>query len=183
MIKLSLRRKDIKRLAVDELAVVFYLRLLFNVALAGLVGLAVMRLADILWNDALEGHRFMFFLAVSLTVYLAWTLHTLFVIRQELRQRDHQTITHTPTFYSWAKATHVVAAFSLLHPFFDTWLAAKPFETAAAFAWVSSCLMAGFYLVYFLFLMLLWRRPPWSIMVAFLLALTAAMLPPSYSRH
>ncbi len=183
--KLGLRRNDIRQLATDELAVVLYLRLLFiNLPFAGIVAIAMMELANItLGEDALKDRRSMFLLAVTLTLYFAWTFRVFFVIRQELRQREHRDLTHTPTFYSWARATHVLAIVSLMRPLFGHWLSSQPFETAAGLAWVLSALMAGFYLVYFVLLLLVWQRPPGSILWAFLLALAAASFPPHHVAH
>lgn len=183
--KLGLRRNDIQKLAVDELAVVLYFRLLLSLPLAGCIALLLVFLADTFSGNALlkgvlKDRLGMYVLTTMLTLYLSWTLWTLLVIRQELNQRQHQELTHTPTFYSWARATHVLAAVSLLRPLFGSWLSTEPFETAAGLAWVLSALMAGFYLVYFLLLLLVWRRPPLSIVWAFLLALAATMLTPPY---
>ena len=182
---LGLSRNHIRRLVVDELAVVLYFRLLLNLPLFVIVGIALIRLVNILWNDALEGHWWSTMKTIVLTLYLSWTLWTLLIIRQELSQRDHQELTHTPTFYSWAKATHVLAAISLLRPLFASWLSlsAVVFDTAAIYAWALSSVMAGFYLVYFLLLLLVWRKPPLSIALAFVLALAAAIFRPTLSSH
>jgi hypothetical protein len=183
---LSLRRNDIQKLATDELAVVLYLRLLFiNFPLAGIVAFLLVNLADTFSGNALsegvlKGHMGMCVWATLLILYLAWALWALLVIRQELRQRQHQELMHTATFYSWAKATHILAISSLLRPLFENWLSSEPFEAAAGLAWVLSGLMAGFYLVYFVLLLLVWQRPTWSIFWAFLLALTAAAFPPPH---
>ena len=178
---LGLRRDDIRKLPTDQLAVVLYLRLLFiNLPLTGIVAIAMLELVDRLWSDALDGRRGMFLLTATLVLYLSWTFYILFVVRMELRQREHQELTHTPTFYSLAKATHCMAAFSLLRPLFGTWVTSYPFEVVSSFAWVISVFMAGFYLVYFVLLLLVWKRPPLSIAVAFLLAIAAAMYPPTH---
>jgi hypothetical protein len=182
---LGLSRNRIQQLAVDELAVVLYFRLLLNLPLAGGVAFLLVNLADTFSGNALsegvlKGHMGMCVWTTLLILYLAWALWALLVIRQELNQRQHQELTHTPTFYSWARSTHVIAAISLLRPLFGTWLSSEAFEYAAGLAWVLSALMAGFYLVYFLLLLLVWRRPPLSIVWAFLLALAATMFTPPY---
>ncbi len=175
---LGLRRNDIQKLPTDQLAVVLYLRLLFiNLPIALIVASGILQLADSIGGYALDGRRGMFVLTVTLALHLAWTFYILFVIRKELRQREHQELTHTPTFYALAKVTHYLAAFSLLRPLFGSWTTSYSFEAAAGLAWWISTFMAGFYLVYFVLLLLVWKRPPLSIAVAFLLAVVAAIYP------
>ncbi|MCE2693136.1 MAG: hypothetical protein LW645_02535 [Verrucomicrobiaceae bacterium] len=177
---LGLSRKHIQKLAVDEIAVVFYIRLLLNIPLVVIAWCLLAIVADKLLHDKLASITGISGLLVMLLLWLAWTVWTLFIIRRELLQRPRFKLTHTPTFYSWARATQALAIISLMRPLLGGWFSTKTFETITGMAWTLSCLMACFYFVYFVLLLLVWQRPPYAIVRAFLLATLAASMPPPY---
>ncbi|HBJ83516.1 MAG TPA: hypothetical protein DDZ88_06535 [Verrucomicrobiales bacterium] len=176
---MELHRKRIQELDVDELAVVLYIRLVFHVLL-GVVAMIMGFLASqALLPEAWNEFAARVVMGVVGALYFGWAVRTLWVIRQELRTRERHALTHTPTFYSWARATHVFAFASLTRPLLSTWTDGKALlDWVTGMGWVMSCLMAGFYLLYFLLLFLVWQRPPFVIVRAFILALAAAMVPP-----
>lgn len=177
---IGLSRKHLQKLAVDEIAVVFYIRLLLNLPLACIVLALVAIVTEKLLDVKLAGLIDVSSLLILLSLWLAWAIWKLCIIRRELLQRPRSKLVHTPTFYSWAKATHVFATVALMRPLLEEWFSAKTFDTITGLAWTLSCLMACFYLVYFVMLLLVWQRPPFSTVCAFVLAALASSLPPPH---
>lgn len=177
---IGLSRKHIRRLAVDEIAVVFYIRLLLNLPLVCITLLLVAIVTEKLLDVKLTNRIDASILLMLLSLWFAWAVWKLFVIRQELLQRPRARLAHTPTFYSWARATHVLAFVALMRPLLEEWFSAKTFDTITGLAWTLSCLMACFYFVYFVLLLMVWQRPPFTTVCAFILAAMAASLPPPH---
>lgn len=177
---IGLGRKHIQKLAVDEIAVVFYIRLLLNLPLACIALALVAIVSEKLLDFKLAALIDVSVLLMLLSLWLAWAIWKLYIIRRELLQRPRTKLVHTPTFYSWAKAAHAFAIVALMRPLLGEWFSAKTFETITGLAWTLSGLMACFYLVYFVLLLLVWERPPFTTVRAFVLAACAASLPPPH---
>lgn len=119
----------------------------------------------------------------SATVYCAWFAWALRDVRNELLHRPQVELKHTPTFYSWARFTQAFAIISLARPVLKAsgnlndvliWI--------TGMTWVLSCLMGGFYFVYFIIMALVRQWPPMTLVRAFLLACASAFFPPSTVR-
>jgi hypothetical protein len=177
---IGLSRKHIQKIEVDEIAVVFYIRLLLNIPLviiaSGLLVIVAKKLLDTKLANLTAVSGFF----VLLSLWLAWAIWKLCIIRRELLQRPRAQLVHTPTFYSWTRATHVFATVALIRPLMEEWFSAKTFDIITGLAWTLSCLMACFYFVYFVLLLLVWQRPPFSTVCAFVLAALAASFPPPH---
>ncbi len=176
---LGLTRKHIQKLAVDELSVVLYIRLLLNVPVAAVSSFFLAMLIHVWLPEEGKEATGMIILWLMLVLYSGWLVSTLLVIRQELLKRERKSLIHTPTFLSWAKAAHVFALISLARPWLKNWFPIEGLEWVTGMSWVLSCLMAGFYFIYMILLMLVKQLPPFVIVRAFLLAVAAASVPPS----
>ncbi len=177
-------KSRLQALAVDEMAVVLYLRLLINVIPACVLGsgiaLGLLELGRELWPSMDFSFNGAALLWGSITVYCLWFVCALRNVRNELLHRPKAELQHTPTFYTWARFTQVFAVISIARPVLKVstnlndlliWI--------TGMAWVLSCLMAGFYIVYFILIALVKQWPPMTLIRAFLLACASAFFPPA----
>ncbi len=176
---LSLKPEQLRKLAVDELAVVLFLRIVFHACLCYLAGLAflggLMLLPDTWLRDS---HKLVIAAGCAVAGLLGWAGWKLVVVRRELSERTRFVLHHTPTFELWARGTQVAAVVALLQPLLYRWFPVGWFERLGVCAWMGSCLMAGFYLLYFFLLALVRQPPPWVTVAACILAVAAAVSVP-----
>lgn len=175
---LELTRSRIQRLAVDELSVVLYLRLILNVPMAGLLSWLFLEGVYWLFPGWLIFPAWQATLLLAGIYYLAWLVWVMAVIRSELRGREKRELMHTPTFRMWTNVTQILAVTALARSFFNDGFIHSFVNWAMGMAWVLSCVMAGFYLVYFILLWMSGHWPSFATICAFMLAVAAACVPP-----
>ncbi len=179
----SLTRKDLQKLAADEMAVVLYLRLLFNLPLAAVVGLLLGFITGCFSGDDPGGKAVLPMLYFGGGIYVFWLVWTLWAIRLELNARPATSLTYTPTFRLWGRFAKGVAIVSMSrHLLRDT-----PLQTNLTWlgmgAWILSCLMAGFYFSYMLIMLVMLRLPSLGLLSDFFFSLGGAWVSPSELVH
>lgn len=186
--KISITKQNLKILAIDEIAVVLYVRLALNLFPALFIGMVVNLPVFLVLSwvapsfDTRNHPSSMMFGPVI--VHAAWAVWMLYDIRQEVRHRPMGELTHTPTFYSWARYTQILSALSLASPLLRTAHDLNSILDQVVFvSWLVSCIMGGFYLSYIILMVLIRRRPPMSVIWALLLASGSAFFPPALVRN
>lgn len=98
---LSMGQKQLQKLAIDEMAVVLYLRLLFNVLLCLMAALGLTFLTQ--WVLGLKADTTdILFVSTMVLLYMSWAIWTLRKIRVELRgdlvtrSGTHRLFVHGP---------------------------------------------------------------------------------------
>jgi len=185
---LLITKQNLKVLDVDEIAVVLYVRLALNLFPAFFIGVVLNvplhMVLSLAWPsfDYRSEPSSMFWGPVM--VHLAWFAWMLFDVRQEVKDRPLIEITHTPTFYSWARHTQILSVISLVSPLLRTAHHLNAVLDQVVFgSWMVASIMGGFYLIYIVLMVLIQRRPPMSVIWALLLACGSAFFPPALVRH
>lgn len=179
----SLSRKDLQKLAADEMAVVLYLRLLFNVPLAAVLGLLLGYVTSCFNGDDSADKAVFPMLYIGGGAYVSWLIWTLWAIRRELASRPATSWAYTPTFRLWGRFAKAVAAVSMFRHLLRNTTLEAGFTWLGGMAWVLSCLMVGFYLCYMLILLVMQRLPSFGILSDFLFSLGGSLAVPSEFSH
>jgi hypothetical protein len=175
----SMTRKDLQKLAADEMAVVLYLRLLFNLPLAAVLGLMLGYVSGCFGGNDSGDKAVLPALCFGGAAYVLWLVWTLWAIRRELTTRSALNLSYTPTFRLWGRFAKGVALVSMARHLLRGTSLDAGLTWMGGMAWVLSCLMAGFYLSYMLILLVMQRPPSFGIVSDFLFSLGGAWTVPA----
>lgn len=177
---LALTRYQLRKLAIDEMAVVLYLRLVFlHLPVAVILGFTLGYLTGGFRMDEPAHKGLLATLCWGSAVFAAWLIWVLWDIRKELLSRPSLAITYTPTFLLWGRFAKGVVFLSLCrHLLRDP----DMHDLIVGFgmgAWMLSCLMAGFYFTYMLIVVVMGRLPSFGTLSVFLFSLAGSWIDPA----